>query len=160
MPLVAIAWLFTLGVLAHNFEEALYLPEWSASAGRWHGPVGASEFRFAIVVFSMSLVCIVMAASVARPGSVAAYLLSGCVLAMVLNALAPHLVATIATGRYMPGTATAILFNLPLGCLFLRRALSEDYVEFRFFAWSGPAVALAIAASIPLLFAIGRKIRQ
>jgi len=159
MPLVAIAWLFTLGVLAHNTEEALFLPEWSASAGRWHVPVGASEFRFAVAVFSMSLVCVVVAASVARPGSLAAYLLSGYVLAMVLNVLAPHLVATIATGRYMPGTATAILFNLPLGCLFLKRALSGHYIELKVFAWSGPAVALTIAASIPLLLAIGRKVR-
>jgi hypothetical protein len=69
----------------------------------------------------------------------------------------PHLVATVATSRYMPGTATAILLNLPLGCLFLKRALSENYIELKVFAWSGPTVALTIAASIPLLLAVGRK---
>ncbi len=79
---------------------------------------------------------------------------------MVLNVMAPHLIATIATSKYMPGTATAILFNFPLGCLFLKRALSENFIEFKVFAWSGPAVSLAIVASIPLLFAIGRKVRS
>ncbi len=160
MPLAAIAWLFTVGVLAHNTEEALYLPAWSASAGRWHVPVGATEFRFAVAVLSAALICIVVAASVTGPGSLAAYLLSGYVLAMVLNVLAPHLAATVATRKYMPGTATAILFNLPLGCVFLKRALSEGYIQFNVFAWSGPAVALTIVASIPLLFAIGRKVRS
>jgi hypothetical protein len=52
------------------------------------------------------------------------------------------------------------LFNLPLGCLFLKRALSENYIEFKVFVWAGPAVALAIVASIPLLFAVGRKVRS
>ena len=160
MPLLALAWLFTIGVLAHNTEEALYLPEWSANAGRWHVPVGATEFRFAVAVLSAALVGIVVAASVAGPGSLAAYLLSGYVLAMVLNVLVPHLVAMVATRKYMPGTATAILFNLPLGCLFLKRALSENYIEFKVFAWSGPAIALTVAASIPLLFAVGRKVRS
>jgi hypothetical protein len=160
MPLVAVAWLFAVGVLVHNTEEALYLPAWSASAGRWDAPVGATEFRFAVAVLSAALVCSVVAASVAGPGSLAAYVLSGYVLAMVLNVLVPHIVATFVMRKYMPGTATAILFNLPLGCLFLKRALSESYIEFKPFIWSGPAVAFAIAASIPILFAVGRRVRS
>jgi hypothetical protein len=156
---MAIAWLFTVGVLAHNIEEALFLPRWSASAGRWHVPVGPTEFRFAVAVLSAALLAIVGAASVTGPGTLAAYLPSGYVLAMLVNVVVPHLITTIATGRYMPGTATAIVFNLPLGCLFLKRALAENFIELKVFAWAGPVIAFAIAASIPLLFALGRKIR-
>ena len=158
MPLVTLAWLFTAGVLVHNTEEALYLPAWAAHAGRWHVPVGSNEFRFAVAVLSVALVGVVVAASVSGPGSLAAYLLCGYVLAMVLNAVVPHLVASVATRRYMPGTATALVFNLPLGSLLLKRALAENYIEFNVFAWAGPAVALAILASIPLLFALGRRV--
>ena len=75
---------------------------------------------------------------------------------MVVNAVVPHLVVTIATRRYMPGTASALLFNFPLGCFFLERALKENFIEVTVFAWSGPAIALTILASIPLLFVIGR----
>jgi hypothetical protein len=159
MSPIAIAWLFTAGVLAHNIEEALFLPRWSVGAGRWHVPVGPGEFRFAVAVLSAALLAIVAAASVTGPGGLAAYLLSGYVLAMLVNVVVPHLIATIATRRYMPGTATAVIFNLPLGCLFLKRALAENFIEFKVLAWAGPVVALAIAASIPLLFAMGRKIR-
>lgn len=157
MSLLAVTWLFTLGVLAHNAEEALYLPAWSARAGRWHVPVGSREFRFAVAVLSAALVCIATAASLARAGSPAAYLLAGYVVAMLLNVFAAHVIATVAMRKYMPGTATAVLFNLPLGCLFLGRALSENYIQLKILAWSSPLVALTILASIPILFAIGRR---
>jgi len=77
---------------------------------------------------------------------------------MVLNVFAPHIVATVAMRTYMPGTATAVLLNLPLGCLFLGRALSENYIQLDTFAWSAPLVVLSIVASIPILFRVGRRI--
>ena len=159
MSLTTLALVFTLGVLAHNVEEALYLPAWSVRAGRWHVVVGSNEFRFAVVLLSVALVCITAAASLANPGSPASYRLAGYVFAMVLNVVAPHGIATVAMRRYMPGTATAVLFNLPLGCLFLARALSEHFIQLEVFVWSAPLVAIAIVVSIPVLFAVGRKIQ-
>ncbi|MDD1622482.1 MAG: HXXEE domain-containing protein [Methylococcaceae bacterium] len=160
MSLVTLGWLFTLGVLAHNTEEALFLPEWSAGAGRWHVAVGKVEFRFAVLMLSLLLVAAAVAASFSGATSVAAYIFAGYVLAMVANVLAPHVLATLALRRYMPGTASAVLFNLPLGGMFLYRALSEGYVQPMTFAWAGPLTALAILASIPVLFALGRWLRS
>lgn len=156
MTLLALGWLFTLGVLAHNTEEAILLPEWAAHAGRWHATVGFTEFLVAVVVLSLLLVALATAASWSEARSVAAYLFTGYVFTMVVNVVVPHLAASLALRRYMPGTATAVLFNLPLGGLFLYRALSEGYVQPSAFAWVGPLTALAIAASIPVLFALGR----
>lgn len=167
MSIVAVGWLFTLGVLAHNTEEALYLPAWEAQhlppawiarARRWNNAAGAKEFRFAVVVLSAALIIITTVTSVTGAGSPAAYLLAGYALAMIINSLVPHTVATIALRRYMPGTATAVLLNLPLGCLFLVRALSENYIQPRFFAWSGPLVALSMLVSLPILFAVGKRL--
>lgn len=157
MSLTVLGWLFTLGVLAHNTEEALFLPAWSASAGRWHAKVGTNEFRFAVVVLSLLLVVLAAAASTTGPASIAAYLFTGYVFTMVANVVAPHLFASLALRKYMPGTATALLLNLPLGGLFLSRALAEGYVEWGTFTWVAPITALAIVASIPVLFAIGRR---
>lgn len=44
---------FVLAVLLHNVEEALWLPAWSSSAGRWHAPVSGPEFGFAVSVLSL-----------------------------------------------------------------------------------------------------------
>jgi hypothetical protein len=158
MSLTAIGWLFTLGVLAHNTEEALHLPAWSAHAGRWHARVGAAEFRFAVAAFSVLLVIVAAAASLAGAGSVGAYLMAGYVLAMVLNVFMPHVLVTVVMRKYMPGTATALLLNLPLGVLYLRQALAEQIIQPVVLAWSGPLIVLFIGASIPVLFALGRKL--
>jgi hypothetical protein len=157
MTLTALGWLVTLGVAIHNAEEALSFPAWSTNAGRWHSPVGAGEFRFAVALLTLLLIACAAAASLSAPGSLAAYVFSGFVFAIVANVLAPHVLASLALRRYMPGTGTALLFNLPLGTWFLYRAIREGYVTLSTLVWAAPAVALLLVAAIPLLFAAGRK---
>lgn len=156
MSLDALAWFFTLGVIAHNAEEALFLPAWSSTAGRWHAPVGAREFAFAVAVLSLLLVILAAAALSAGARSVSAYVFTGYVFAMVANVFVPHLLGTLALRRYLPGTGTALLLNLPLGVLLLRQAVTQGFVEWGTIAWVAPVTALAIVASIPALFAVGR----
>ena len=156
MSLVTLAWIFTLVVVMHNTEEALFLPAWSKSAGRWHVQVGRPEFTFAVVVLTLVLVGFAAAATFAGAGSVWAYLFSGYVCAMVANAFVPHTLGTIFLRRYMPGTATGLLLNLPLGIWFLQRAFAQGFVKWPTIGWVAPAVALAILVSIPALFAVGR----
>lgn len=103
MSLTLIGWLFTVGVLVHNIEEALRLPAWSLHAGKWHAPVGPREFLFALSILSALLIIFSLASSFSADGSVSAYLMAGYVLAMVLNVFIPHVLATVFMGRYMPG---------------------------------------------------------
>jgi hypothetical protein len=156
MSLAVLAWLFTLGVVAHNTEEALYLPAWSTTAGRWYAPVGTREFAFAATVLSLVLVALAAAALSAGSQSIWAYLFTGYVFTMVANVFVPHVLGTIALRRYIPGTATALLLNLPLGCLFLQQAIAQGFVAWRTIAWVAPLTSLLIVASIPALFAAGR----
>ena len=158
MSLTQLGWLFTVGVLIHNTEEAMWLPAWSVHAGRWHTPVAPRVFRFAVIVLSALLVIFMVSSSLTAAGSVSAYLMAGYVLAMVLNVFIPHVLGSVFLRRYMPGTATALVLNLPLGIVYLSRALSEGRIELPTFYWAGPAVALGIAASIPVLFVLGRPL--
>jgi hypothetical protein len=70
----------------------------------------------------------------------------------------PHLLATLAMGRYMPGTATALVLNLPVSAALLHRAFREGYVSPSRFALVGPAVVLGIVLLISALFYVGRKL--
>ncbi|MCU1314457.1 MAG: hypothetical protein JWM54_2214 [Acidobacteriaceae bacterium] len=158
MSLILIGWLFSLGVLLHNAEEALYLPAWSSHAGRWYKAIPAWEFRFAAAILSAIFIGITAAASLSSSGSIAAYVMAGYALAMVLNAFVPHVLATVLMRRYMPGTATALLFNLPLGTIYVRRALAEHFIASHTFNWAGPLTVAALAASIPVLFATSRRL--
>lgn len=157
MSLTTIGWLFTLAVLAHNLEEALHLPAWSLRAGRVAVPVCPRVFRWAVAWLSLGFVAVTAAASVSAPASLGAYLMAGYVLAMVLNVFVPHLAASALTRSYMPGTGTALLLNLPLGLLYLHRAVASQSITLPTFYWAGPLVVLGIAGVLPALFALGRK---
>lgn len=158
MSLTTLGWLFTLGVLAHNTEEALFLPAWSLRAGRFHRPVTAPAFRAAAVLLSLLFVAITLASSLAGPDGFAAYLMTGYALAMVLNAFLPHVSVSLLMRRYMPGTATALSFNLPLGVWYLHRAFAMQRIHAPTFCWAGPVIVLALLALLPGLFAVGRKL--
>ena len=156
MTLSTVGALFVVGVLIHNAEEAFFLPAWSARAKKWHPVVAPRHFAFAVLALSALLLACAVGALVAGPGSVWAYLFSGYVFAMVANAVLPHFAATLATRSYMPGMATGLLLNAPLGAWFLTQAVESRFVQPRILLWVAPAVAVALALSIPVLFRLAR----
>ena len=156
MTFAVLSWLFVLAVALHNAEEAIWLPAWSATAGRWHSGIGRTEFRFAATVLTMLAAGASALANLQGKESLGAYLLCGYALAMLLNVAFPHVLATLIMRRYAPGTATAVLFNLPVTVALLGRALMEGYIDSKTFVWVGPVVTLTIVALIPILFGVGR----
>lgn len=158
MSFSLLGWLFALGVVIHNTEEALFLPAWSTRAGRRYVQVDAFPFRFAVVVLSAAVIVAAWLSSVSGAHSFGVYFLTGYALAMVLNVLFPHVAATVALRSYAPGTATAVFFNLPLGGYLIYRSLTDGYVEQTIFALAGPGIVIGIIVSIPILFVIGNKL--
>lgn len=150
-----LVWLFVAAIALHNIEEAVWIPAWSADAGPWHAPVAAVPFGFAVAVLSVAAAATALLARRGGRGSLGAYLVTGYALAMLLNVAFPHLLATIALQSYMPGTATAVLFNLPVTALLVRAAFREGYVERGKFLWAGPLVVASLMLAIPVLFAAG-----
>jgi hypothetical protein len=154
------AWIVALVSTLHNLEEAILLPAWSRTAGRWHHPVEKGEFRFAVLVLALLTYAAVGRALLGGREGIGAYLLTGYALAMLLNVFVPHLLATLALLRYAPGTATGLLLNLPATSLLLSHAFREGHVHASRFLWAGPLVVWAFLALIPLLFAIGRRLTR
>jgi Protein of unknown function with HXXEE motif len=50
MDFYYLIWAFPLVITIHNLEEAIWLPGWSESTGRWYHTVEPGEFRFAVAV--------------------------------------------------------------------------------------------------------------
>ena len=151
---------FVIAVALHDLEEALWLPAWSANAGAWHRPFGTFEFRFAVTVLAAAAAVFAVLALLQGAGSVGAYLLAGYALAMLANAFVPHVLATVLSRRYMPGTTTALVLVLPSSAALLSTAFAEGWVSWPVFAFAGPAIAAALALSIPLLFAVGNRLSR
>ncbi len=147
---------FAVAISVHNLEEAILLPKWSRSAGRWYPVVGAKEFRFAAIVLTLAAyACVALSAAAVPLGD---YLLCGYALAMAINVFVPHTFATLFFRRYVPGTLSALLLVLPASVLLLRAAFAEHRIEPERFMWVGPLVAVALLLSIRPLFFLGRAL--
>jgi hypothetical protein len=48
---------------------------------------------------------------------------------MAINAVAPHLLISLARHSYSPGLATGMLFNLPLGLFLIHAQLSASAIS-------------------------------
>lgn len=153
-----LSWIFAIAITVHNIEEAIWLPQWSLSAGRWHHPVDPKVFRFAVLILTLfACVCSILA-SIGEKHSIGAYLISGYAFAMLLNVVFPHLVASFALKKYTPGLITALIFNLPITVSLLYCAVQEGYIDLKKFYYVGPVIAICILGSISVLFAIGKLI--
>ncbi len=91
MEFHTLTWLFCGAVTLHNLEEAIFLPAWSQSAGPWHRPFNAFEFRFAVLVLTLIAYLLAFLCQIESIANVCRYLISGYALAMLLNVFFPTL---------------------------------------------------------------------
>ncbi|MBN2283175.1 MAG: HXXEE domain-containing protein [Deltaproteobacteria bacterium] len=155
-----IQWLFPIALTFHNLEEWIWLPGWSRKAGKFHGAVGEFEFRFAVTVLTVAAYVITALSISDHEGSVSDYLFAGYCAAMLINVIMPHLVATLVMRSYAPGLITGALFIAPVTICLLWRLLSTGTVTaVPLIIWSGGFIVM-IVGIIPVLFALGRKLRS
>jgi hypothetical protein len=152
------ALLFALAVTIHNIEEAIWLPAFSRTVPGF-GIDDASE-RFAITVLTIALWAIVGWAVRRRGGRTATTLLAGYTCGMLLNVFVPHVVGTLVLWRYVPGTASALLLNLPAGVWLLRTMRQSDALRPRSLRVIAPAGVVLLAASVPALQWVGGVMAQ
>jgi len=145
-------WLFPIVVTLHNAEEAIWFPDWTKRAGRWHAPVAPGVFRFAVAVFTVLAFGVTWLSAISGKQTVWTYLAFGCMAVTLANVLIPHLALTVALRSYMPGVATAVALNLPVLSLLVVLAIREEYVS----GWKAAAYSAGVAglllASIQILF--------
>lgn len=155
MPrLPARAWWFPVVFALHNLEEALWLPEWSSDAAPFHGPVAAGSFRFAVA--ALTALAVAATAFARTRGGVAAHVAVGAWVMMLGNVVAPHLLATVALGRYAPGLATGVALLVPVLGWLLVAELRDGHLSLGRALADGAGVTAVVVPSLPGLFALGR----
>ena len=153
-------WLFPVAFTIHNMEEALWLPKWSQTAGRFHKPVGAFEFRFAVLVLTLGAIVITLFFYGWGKRSVPSYLFFAFNFGMLVNIFVPHLAATIALRKYCPGLLTGVLLLLPTTGTLLWYGYQNKYFLFPLFWYITVPFATLVIAFIPVLFKIGEMIKK
>jgi hypothetical protein len=145
--------------LLHNGEEALTMPSWLAAEGAGL-PLhpGPALLRLLLLLLTAAAFFLSWLCARRGPQSLAAYLCFGLICAMLLNVFVPHLPATLVLRRYTPGTATALLVNLPVMALLARRALDCGWVSGGRALRYALFVPVALAGLILLTFALSDRL--
>lgn len=155
-----IFWLFPIGFAIHNLEEAIYLPSWSESAGKFHKSVGAFEFRFAVIVLTVISVAITIGFYMTGKQSIACYLFFAFNFVMLLNVFFPHLAATIVLKKYCPGLLTGVTLLIPVTIYLLFFAYNNQFFSFPKFWFITIAFAALVIGSIAILFKMGKYFKN
>jgi uncharacterized membrane protein YoaK (UPF0700 family) len=107
--------LFGIGVTLHNLEESVNGPRWMREQQMpFFVPNGAIYWALTSLV-SAVIWAVVLGVSLEPRNNEFQNVLTGFALAMALNAVFPHLAMSLARRSYVPGTASGVLLNLPLG---------------------------------------------
>ncbi|MGJ5818592.1 HXXEE domain-containing protein [Paludibaculum fermentans] len=151
-------WLFPVVIILHNVEEAIWLPGWARRSGFWCTPVSTGVFCFAVAVLTVLALAVTWLSARSGGQTLWTYLTFGYMVAMLANAVYPHVVISIAARSYMPGTATAVALNLPALSFLMASALAERQVT----GWKavayGAGVPGLLLLSLPALFKFGRAL--
>lgn len=150
-------WIFPVLVGLHNAEEAMRMPKWKAR-GPWFGKARPIVFRFAVVALTVLAFALTGMSILAGPRSFWGNLVFGYMIAVLINAVVPHIAVSLWERTWMPGVITAVL-NLPiLGCLVVL-ALQQTYVSSHDALVFGISVPIALLLAIALLFKVGSLLR-
>jgi hypothetical protein len=155
-----IFWAFPIAFTIHNIEEALWLPEFSKRAGKYHKPVDTFEFVFAVTAITLMAVVVTVWFYATGKQSIAGYLFFAINFGMFINVFFPHLIATIALRKYCPGLLTGVLLLLPTTAYLLWYGYQNRYYEFPMFWLITIPFAGLVAGSIPLLFRVGNRLQK
>jgi hypothetical protein len=150
--------LFLLAFTLHNIEEALWLPQWSQYAKKFHPPVAKNEFHFAVLAITvLGYVLTFLVLLTGSSNDIIKYLYLGFLLMMSFNAVFPHLIATIVLKRYAPGTITGLLLNLPIG-VYVIFWIHREQMELHKLIAGFAVVTVVTLVSLKPLFRLGKKL--
>lgn len=75
---------------------------------------------------------------------------------MVVNAIFPHLLATIVMKTYAPGVVTGLLLNIPINTIILYKLHKLQVITKKEIVISTVVLGGVLLAVIPVLFTVGR----
>jgi len=150
--------LFLMAFSLHNLEEAVWLPQWSKSAKKFHMEVGENEFRFAVIV--VTVIGYLITASyliLGEKNAISKYIYFGFVMMMSMNAIFPHLLSSVILKTYSPGTITGCFLLLPIGfyIIFVKNGI---FIFDQKFLLGFASVSIFMILILKPLFKIGKKI--
>jgi len=150
--------IFPILVSLHNAEEAIGMPRWAQRCGPGFGQVKPAVFRFGLAVVTVLAFAITALSAMAGRMSFWGNVTFGYMIAMIFNAVIPHLAVSVAKRTPMPGVITGTLLNLPILAWLAVLALQQGYVSSHDAVAFSIVVPIVLLLMIPLLFRLGQAL--
>lgn len=157
MQVESALWLFPALVTLHNVEESIWLPSWMRRTSRWPMPVAAPVFRLGAIALTAVAFFLVWMSIRSGRQCLWIYLSFGYIVAMLGNALIPHLALSLARREYMPGLATGLL-NLLVLPIVAGELLRAHWVSGTRAILAGICVPLLLLVTIAAMFRLGKAV--
>lgn len=141
---------FCFAITLHNLAEALWLPQWSKHASKFHRPVSSNEFNFAVVFITILAYLSTFLFFYFPEVSLTKWIFTGFLGSMIVNAIFPHLVATILIKKYAPGLMTGVLLNVPINSLIIYQMFIQNLISWKGLILSTIVVGCVLLALIPI----------
>lgn len=150
--------LFLFSITLHNIEEALWMPQWSRYAEKFHKEVTRDEFHFAVLVITI-LAYLATGLFIFFPENLMLkYFSFGFMGAMIFNVIFPHLISTIILKKYCPGLITGVFLIIPFNSLIIFSSVNKSIINFNEVIISTIVVGIFLLGLIPILNKIGGKL--
>ena len=149
-----------LAILIHNIEEALWLPQWSKYAKKFHKEVKSYEFHFAVLIVTALALIITFGMVIYHENLIVKFIYFGFFGMMIMNVFFPHLTATIVLKKYTPGLITGLLLNIPINLIVIIKAINCNVISIVQAVIATVVVGVLIILSLPLLFKLGTLVKD
>ncbi len=128
-PLTKLFWLSPLLFALHNIEETLFIEKWPKGVGTFvHESVTTLQFGIAVGFLTLLVLVLTIMFTNSEKDKIGAYILTCVVLSFLINAIFPHVLATVYFGSYTPGVVTSVFIYIPFSIYMLYRILKERYL--------------------------------
>ena len=129
MTFTQLLWLVPILFAIHNFEEAPFMASWIQKLPNSPiKPVTSPQFTIAVTLLTILGFVITFLGANSTPGSVGFLLILEIQAIMLVNAVVPHITATIRFRMYSPGVITAVFLNIPFSITLFYRATNEGFL--------------------------------
>ncbi len=143
----------------HNIEEAIWLPRWLKTAGKYKRDISQNEFVFAVIMVTILAYLATFAYIVFPKNLIAVCFYYGLCGAMILN-LFMHLIPAVMLRRYAPGLITSLLVVCPTNVYIIITATHLSIVSVMQVLFSTVVVGVLLVVGLPVLFKIGGKVTK
>ncbi|WP_315115083.1 HXXEE domain-containing protein [uncultured Clostridium sp.] len=150
--------LFIFAITLHNAEEAIWLPEWSKYAQKFHKQVSRDEFCFAVLIITILAYLATGLFMIFPEIVILKYFFFGFMGSMIINVIFPHLVSCIVLKKYSPGLITGVSLIIPFNSLIIAFSLNNKIINFSEIIISTVVVGAFLLMLIFVLPKVGRKL--